>query len=64
MPAAKTSGQLACLGIVALGDQGLDQQAVPLLRQLPPRIKASVSVQGCERAVEATAGERGSGDLD
>lgn len=54
----------ARLRIVALGDKGLDQQAVSLLGKLAAGIVARVMAQGRERAIDPAAGQCGTGHLD
>ena len=50
--------------MVALGDQCLDEQAIPLLTKLALRVLAGVAAEGDERAVDAATGQRGACDLD
>jgi hypothetical protein len=54
----------ARLRVVALGDEGLDQQAVSLLGKLAAGIVARVMAQGRERAIDPAAGQCGTGHLD
>jgi hypothetical protein len=64
MLATKARRAFAGLAIVALGDQGLNQQAVPFFCELAVGKATGVAVQGCQCAVEAATGQRGARHLD